>query len=338
MKKKREKIQVEPPLKSPPLNQYEWKHYAIYVRNYLYSMVFMESCSEHTLRAYKIDLCQCFYFDPSVLTPSSTPPEAPMTAQETDLLLTRTREAQRRWGALSPATRNRKTATLKSFFGWLHRENYIVRDLAALLNSPKVPSRLPKHLSVDEAVVLIRMLQKEAADSSETNRHSALTQLALIALLYGGGLRVSEACEIENKNIDFNNGTCRVLGKGSKERIVALPALAMTAVRQLRSTTQYLFGIEPLSTRVAYEIVRKAGVRAGLLKQLHPHALRHSYATHLLRSGANLRVLQALLGHATLQATSRYTHVGLDDLARTLEAHHPHGGEKSVQRKRERET
>ena len=88
----------------------------------------------------------------------------------------------------------------------------------------------------------------------------------------------------------------------------------------------YVFGEQALSTRVAYDIVRKAGVRAGLLKPLHPHALRHSYATHLLRSGANLRVLQALLGHATLQATSRYTHIGIDDLARTLEAHHPTAG------------
>ncbi len=327
MKKKREKIQLETPLQSPPLNQSEWKHSAIYVRNYLYSMVFMESCSAHTLRAYKIDLCQCFYFEATTLAPSSTPPDGPLTPSETELLMARSREAQRRWGALSPATRNRKTATLKSFLGWLHRENYIERDLAALLNSPKVPSRLPKHLSVDEAVVLIRMLQKEAAGSSGVDRNEPTRQLALIALLYGGGLRVSEACELENKNIDFQNGSCRVLGKGSKERIVALPALAVKAVGQLNSTSKYLFGHEPLSTRVAYDIVRKAGARAGLLKPLHPHALRHSYATHLLRSGANLRVLQALLGHATLQATSRYTHVGLDDLARTLEAHHPLKGE-----------
>lgn len=293
-------------------------------------MQFIESCSAHTLRAYGIDLTQAFYFQMDKIIPSSGGRTPRLTAAEGDLLMARAREAQSRWGALSPATRNRKTATLKSFLGWLHREDLIEKDLSALLNSPRVPQRLPKHLSVDEAIVLIRMLQKEVdapapADTGPGKKFSPRSTLALVSLLYGGGLRVSEACELETKNVDFERGTCRVLGKGAKERIVALPKLALDALRSLarEKTGKYVFGDEQLSTRVAYEVVRQAGARAGLLKQLHPHALRHSYATHLLRSGANLRVLQALLGHATLQATSRYTHVGLDDLARTLEAHHP---------------
>lgn len=327
----REKRRRKTPVNSISDHSKTWLNGLPYVRKYLYSMIFIESCSAHTERAYKIDLAQAFFFDPETLIPTSEAPGPSISETETEHLLGLVREAQRRWGDLGPATRNRKTATLKSFLGWLHREGHIERDLAAVLHSPKVPSRLPKHLSVDEAIALIRTIEAEVQASRSASSHayeSALIAQALVSLLYGGGLRVSEACELETKNVDLVNGTCRVLGKGSKERVIALPKLTSHAIAALMRDRKapYVFGEQALSTRVAYDIVRKAGVRAGLLKPLHPHALRHSYATHLLRSGANLRVLQALLGHATLQATSRYTHIGIDDLARTLEAHHPTAG------------
>lgn len=337
MKESREKLQPKTPLKPSSSRKEPWPRALDFIRNYLYSMEFIESASAHTLRAYKIDLEQVFYFSRALLTPSPTRPRGPLSDSELTQMTLLIRQAQGRWGPLSPASRNRKTATLKSFLGWLHREGFTEKDISATLHSPKVPLRLPKHLSADEAIALIRSTQAEVLRAKKSGNAddvaaSLLTQ-ALIALLYGGGLRVSEACEIENGSIDEIQATCRVLGKGSKERIVALPQLTLAAILELQKhaatndlqdrRSKYLFGDEPLSTRKAYDLVRKAGVAAGLLKPLHPHALRHSYATHLLRSGANLRVLQALLGHATLQATSRYTHVGLDDLARTLEAHHP---------------
>lgn len=334
--KRREKMRSIDPVKSSSLSQIEWKQGLVFARNYLYSMVFVESCSLHTLRAYKTDLSQAFLFSIEDLEPDSTRPNSSFSTSDEDLLLSRIRAAQRDWGGLSPASRNRKTATLKSFLGWLHRESFTPRDLSSHLHSPKVPQRLPKHLSVDEAIALMRTLEEEVAKAETTGtthrEESALANHALVALLYGGGLRVSEACELEMKNVDWSKGTCRVLGKGAKERIIALPQLAMTALQKLTEghSSRYVFGAEALSTRVAYDMVRKAGVRAGLIKPLHPHALRHSFATHLLRSGANLRVLQALLGHATLQATSRYTHVGLDDLARTLETHHPLRGKRTT--------
>lgn len=327
--KRREKMRPLNPVKSSSAFQSKWNQGLVFTRNYLYSMVFIESCSLHTLRAYKTDLSQAFFYAISELEADSTRPITPLSTSDEEDLLARIRIAQRDWADLSPASRNRKTATLKSFLGWLHRESWTERDLSSHLHSPKVPQRLPKHLSVDEAIALMRTLEAEVqkAETVGTSHRevSALANHALVALLYGGGLRVSEACELEVKNIDWQRGTCRVVGKGSKERVIALPALAISAIQKLTTDghTRYVFGDEALSTRVAYDMVRKAGVRAGLLKPLHPHALRHSFATHLLRSGANLRVLQALLGHATLQATSRYTHIGLDDLARTLEAHHP---------------
>jgi site-specific recombinase XerD len=304
-----------------------------YIRNYLYFMYFVESASELTLRSYKVDLEQAFgsFIRLQDVTESSSPTSrraverTPISNELEAELLEQARSAQRNWAVLSPASRNRKAATLKSFFGWLHRESLLRRDLAAQIHGPKVPTRLPKHLSVDEAIALLRSCEKRQLDSAE-----AFSTHTLVSLLYGGGLRVSEACQLKFQDIDFDQLTCRIVGKGSKERVIALPVATVRALQQSRARNlnfQYVFGEKPLSPRVAYEWVRKAGISAELLRPLHPHALRHSYATHLLRSGANLRVLQALLGHSTLQATSRYTHIGLDQLARTLEAHHPLGEE-----------
>lgn len=310
-----------------PLESPAWVY--PYIRNYLYFMQFVETASELTLRSYKGDLKQAFgsFFeagDSPAPPAEKLPPLSPSREQE---LLDLSRMAQRSWSELSPASRNRKAATLKSLMGWLHREGLVSRDLAALVHGPKVPSRLPKHLSVDEAVALLRSCERSQSDSEE-----AFSTFVMVTLLYGGGLRVSEACSLKFQDIDFSQRTCRVLGKGAKERIIALPDLALNVLLKAKNQAQhkaepqvYVFGTRELSPRTAYEWVRKAGAAAGLLRPLHPHALRHSYATHLLRSGANLRVLQALLGHASLQATSRYTHIGIDQLARTLEAHHPFG-------------
>ena len=147
---------------------------------------------------------------------------------------------------------------------------------------------------------------------------------ALFFLLYGGGLRVSEACRLKAKDVDWEARVVKIMGKGGKERLAALPPQAFQHLRPLRGGGgPYLFGAKPLPERKAYDMIRNLGRRAGLLKPLHPHALRHSFATHLLSGGADLRVLQELLGHKTLAATEKYTHLDLDQLARTLEARHP---------------
>lgn len=293
-----------------------WVHE--YVLKYLYILEYQDSVSPHTVRAYQIDFKQFLVVDSLMekeRTAGANSSLSPLDSARESRIFELAKQAQRRWSDLHAASRNRKTATLKSLLSWMHREGLIKRDLAAALASPKVPVRLPKHISVDEAIVLMRSMH--AATPEER---------ALISLLYGAGLRVSEACALETSNVEVGRGLCRVLGKGSKERIVALPPLAMKDVAELvERRHRYVFGDEPLSTRKAYDMVRRAGAKAGLVRPLHPHALRHSYATHLLRSGANLRTLQALLGHSSLQATSRYTHVGIDELARTLEKHHPLG-------------
>ncbi|MGE0527596.1 MAG: tyrosine-type recombinase/integrase, partial [Bdellovibrionales bacterium] len=187
-------------------------------------------------------------------------------------------------------------------------------DVSLRLVSPKVPQKLPHFISVDEALSLVRSLEEQ---------REPLTR-ALVLLLYGGGLRISEACRLRWQDIVEPARTLRVLGKGERERVISLPEVSWHALVELPRKGSYVLGGEsPLSTRKAYQIVRQAGARAGLLKPLNPHALRHSFATHLLTSGADLRVLQELLGHRSLAATQKYTHLSLDHLARSLEKHHP---------------
>ncbi len=162
---------------------------------------------------------------------------------------------------------------------------------------------------MDEALALIRALPEGFSR-------------ALVLLLYGGGLRVSEAAQLRWKNLVAESQSIRVVGKGARERVVALPDSVWKALAALERKNEFVFG-EALSNRKAYEWIRQAGQTAKLLKPLHPHALRHSYATHLLTSGADLRVLQELLGHKSLAATQKYTHLSLDHLARSMEKHHP---------------
>jgi integrase/recombinase XerC/integrase/recombinase XerD len=190
-------------------------------------------------------------------------------------------------------------------------EKILSEDLSLRLVSAKVPHKLPHFISADEAISLLRALP-------------AGPQRVLILLLYGGGLRVSEACGLRWRDLVTDSHALRVHGKGGRTRIVALPALAWRALADLPRAGEFVFGSDQaLDSRLAYEWVRQAGRTAGLLQPLHPHALRHSYATHLLSSGTDLRVLQELLGHRSLAATQKYTHLSLDHLARALEKHHP---------------
>ncbi len=280
------------------------------ISKYLKYMEFVKSSSLLTIRAYKKDLEQAFGEECSKLDSKS------LTELE---LLTLVREAQNGWAQLGLSSRNRKSATLKSFFAWAYQEQLTERDLSLLITCPKVPKKLPHFLSVDEALAVLQSYDKK--DISLQN----LNDMALFLILYGAGLRVSEACNLKWADVHFSSRSLRLMGKGRKERLVILPNLAMKALQRLHkiSSNNFVFGTKALNPRVAYQWVRSRGAKAQLMKPLHPHALRHSFATHLLSSGANLRTLQELLGHQSLQATEKYTHLGVDQLARTLEAHHP---------------
>lgn len=296
--------------------------------NYMKYLEHIESCSPLTLRAYRLDLEQTFpgiWGDIKKEKPVPKFGEQPIEAES---LLKVARLALHKWGNLSPASRNRKSSTLKSFFGYLFQESLIETDIATQIHSPKVPKKVPHFISVDEMISVLK--------SFDQDPRPAPFEKLLFLLLYGAGLRVSEACSLKWSAIDFSQRTLRILGKGNKERLVALPKSVRDLVQLLKKRGQtdspnpgaYVWGEEALSTRKAYDWVRTRGAKAGLMRPIHPHALRHSFATHLLASGANLRTLQELLGHESLQATERYTHLGVDQLARTLEKHHPFGHKK----------
>jgi site-specific recombinase XerD len=302
---------------------------APYIYKYLYSLVFVSGVSPHTWRSYRLDLSQAFGHLPKVFPwpDDKAPGTAKLRRLNDENLLKICRQSQMNWSGLAPASRNRKAATLKSFLNWLHENSLIERELALQIHSPKVPQRLPHYISADEAMALISFSTRKLKESrTESDRLTSLRNRCLILLLYGGGLRLSEACGLEWKSVDFERRVLRIRGKGGKERLVAVPDLTLAAIKAAHSkNARYVFGDVALPTRLAYDIIRMSGTLAGLHQPLHPHALRHSFATHLLASGAGLRTLQELLGHQTLQATQRYTHLGLDGLARTMEEMHPLG-------------
>lgn len=288
---------------------------------YLKYLTLQRTASEHTSKSYANDLSQ--FLAPTgvqkiLYTSSTLGPSFQISWKKTQVLsddlnkqsVTLIRAVQDRWAPLGAASRNRKLAVLRGFLRWLFEQKYIEDDLALRLVSPKVPHKLPHFISVDEALALL----KTPADREVR---------VLLLLLYGGGLRISEACQIRWRDLVEGARSLRVGGKGGKTRIVTLPILCWDSLATLPRGGDFIFGQKPLSTRKAYDWVRKAGAKAGLMKPLHPHALRHSYATHLLTSGTDLRIIQELLGHASLAATQKYTHLQLDHLARALEKHHP---------------
>jgi integrase/recombinase XerC/integrase/recombinase XerD len=225
--------------------------------------------------------------------------------------------AGERWKDLQIASRHRKWACVRGFLVWLFENGIIERNLSAHIHLPKVPEKIPHFLSVDEVTTVLQLIAAESA--------MPLPGL-LFLVLYGGGLRIREACHLQWQDCDLPSQTLRVLGKGGKERLVALPKRVADSLEKYRhgATGPFVFGGEKvLSTTRGYRWIRDLGQRAGLLKPLHPHALRHSFATHLLSSGSDLRTLQEMLGHTSLRATQRYTHLQLDQLATTLENFHP---------------
>ena len=296
------------------------------IDKYLKYLHFNKSASELTLKAYRRDLEQ--FFAPlesekleknEVLKNKAENQDKKLISQELLFLVQdKMKMGLGRWKEWSPSTRNRKISSLQSFLKWLYQEGYIAEDLNRKISSSKVPFKLPHFLSLDEVMSLIQVLVRVQDKESLAKR-----DLALIFLLYGGGLRVSEACSVRWVHLDFSQKTLKIKGKGSQERLIVLPDKVLKHLNTLERKGDFIFGSKPLHQRRAYSIVRNWGVRAGIKKPISPHVLRHSYATHLLESGSDLRVIQDLLGHRSLSATQKYTQVRLAKLTKTLNQHHP---------------
>jgi integrase/recombinase XerC len=233
-----------------------------------------------------------------------------------------------------PATLGRKLAALRCFFRLLVREGQAQRDPTQSLPMPRVPKRLPKPLPVDDCIALAEA-DPEPADARDER---GLRDRALVELLYGAGLRVGELASLDVRDVDLHRGDVRVLGKGGVERVVPLPAAARLALdRYLEARRGPGLRAEPLFTalrprggvrarlgvRDVRRILKRRALRAGIHERVHPHRLRHSYATHLLDMGADLREIQELLGHASLATTEKYTAVSIDRLAEVYDRAHP---------------
>lgn len=287
---------------------------------FLHFMAYTKKFSKHSLKAYTTDLHE--FLDLKKPSPFTIPEKPILVTVKNKKQLEKTIKSlieknMTKHSKLAHSSRSRKLAVIKSFIKWLAEQNYIDEDFRHLFKSPKVPLRVPFFLSVDEIFSIMEMFKKEKGKV-----HTARDK-ALFFLLYGGGLRVSEACYVKVKNIDWENRTIKIKGKGNKERLVCFPKKAMENLKALKTNHTYLFGHKPLSERKAYDIIKSIGQKTGLLKPLHPHALRHSFATHMLTGGSNLRILQKLLGHKTLSSTQKYTHLDLAHLSQTLEMYHP---------------
>jgi integrase/recombinase XerC len=218
----------------------------------------------------------------------------------------------------------RKLSALRTFFRYLVREGVLATNPAAGLATPKRNRYLPKTLSVDEACTLM--------ERGHGTSHLALRDRAILELLYSSGLRVSELTGLDVGGLDLQQQLVRVLGKGRKERIVPVGRKALAALQDYLAVRGAVGDDQPLfvnhrggrlTPRSVQRHLKVRLLKAGLLKDISPHALRHSFATHLLDAGADLRAIQELLGHASLSTTQRYTQVSVDQLLAVYDKAHP---------------
>ncbi len=292
--------------------------------NYLKLLENVNFSSVNTLRAYKNDLLE--FFNIKTKTSNSKPYQFISNDQLKAFIYSRLSI----WKDKKLSTRNRKIGALKSFLNYLFNEKKIEENLGTMIPSPKVPKKIPHFISFDEVLSCLNFLSNEIQFTQEDQkRRLNSSQTLFFLVLYGGGLRISEACQLKWNHISFDKRSLRILGKGQKERIIIVPKIVSSALKSFsekyHSSSEFVFGDQELPQRTGYEWIRSIGKKAGLTKTLNPHALRHSYATHLLSSGANLRVIQTLLGHESLAATEKYTHLSLNHLYHVMENHHPLG-------------
>ncbi len=241
---------------------------------------------------------------------------------------------------LRPQTQRRKAAALRAFYRFCFADELIERDVAGLLDLPRQSLQLPEVLGVPEVEALL--------DAPDPSVPAGLRDRALLELLYASGLRVSEALGLDTQDLSFEGGFVRVIGKGDRERLVPVGDVALAALRRyldevrapwlaaalaagrLQPTAGRRGGPLFLSTRGrrlsrmdAWRTIRAAARQAGLTERVTPHTLRHSFATHLLEGGADLRVVQELLGHASITTTQLYTHLTGERIRQIYARAHP---------------
>ena len=226
----------------------------------------------------------------------------------------------------------RKISTLRSFFKYLIREQVIPSNPAKSVSSPKVEKTLPTTLTVDEAFRLMESPKSIPEKSSEMSKQNGVRDRAILELLYSSGLRVSELVGLNLNQLDSDLGIVRVMGKGRKERIVPVGVKAIDALKAYLEGRGGLTGDGPifinhtggrLTARTVGRLIKKYARHSGIFRKVSPHSLRHTFATHLLDAGADIREIQEMLGHSSLSTTQRYTHVSMGKLMEVYDKAHP---------------
>jgi integrase/recombinase XerC len=293
--------------------------------------------SRETIRAYHSDLSQFIAFAKTALASQARP----FTPHTVDSFLIRRYLASLDEHKKKKSTLARRLATLRTFYRFLVREGRMAANPADDVHTPKLPQHLPRVLTKDDANALMEF--------PDGDRLCDLRDRAILETLYSTGTRVSELVGMNREDVNLKDGIVRVRGKGRKERLVPIAAVALEAI------TEYQEALQRSALSTAHSALHETAVflnsRGGRLTarsvervvaayssrlavgKISPHALRHSFATHLLDEGADLRAIQELLGHASLDTTQKYTHLAMDQLLKVYDQAHPRAKDASVKRR-----
>jgi len=288
---------------------------------YINYLLFEKGLAEKTIESYSRDLIRYLDFLSSKGISKFAETDTPLILQHLINL---------RNDGLGSRSTARHLVTLRGFYKYLVQEKVIKRNPARLVDLPKSGLKLPDVLSVAEIKLLL--------DLPDTNTPLGLRNAAMLELLYASGLRVSELVNLKLLDLNTEAGFVRVMGKGSKERIIPIGIYAKNRlhdyIKRARPlllkdrVSQYLFVAragKPMTRQGFWKLLKRYALQAGITKKITPHSIRHSFASHLLEGGADLRTVQVMLGHVDIATTQIYTHVARDRLKQMHAKYHPRG-------------
>lgn len=288
---------------------------------YINYLLFEKGLAEKTIESYSRDLTRYLYFLNSKGIRKIAETDTPLILQHLINL---------RNDGLGSRSTARHLVTLRGFYKYLVQEKVIKRDPARLVDLPKSGLKLPDVLSVAEIKLLLNL--------PDTNTPLGLRNAAMLELLYASGLRVSELVNLKLLDLNTEAGFVRVMGKGSKERIIPIGIYAQNRLHDYIESarplllkdrvSQYLFVAragKPMTRQGFWKLLKRYALQAGITKKITPHSIRHSFASHLLEGGADLRTVQVMLGHVDIATTQIYTHVARDRLKQMHAKYHPRG-------------
>jgi integrase/recombinase XerD len=295
-----------------------------HLRSYIHFLEIEKSSSDNTIAAYKLDIARYVDFiDANGISTINN-----IRSEHVVKFLSMLYEM-----GLSARSVSRNLTAIKGFHKFLVGEKVTTRNPAEMVDMPKLSKSLPDVLSHEEIESIL--------NQPETNKPLGIRDRALLETMYASGLRVSELITLRQNDVDFQNGIVRVFGKGSKERLIPIGRCALQWIGNYQKEVRRLLGEKskgksrdvvflnvrggPLSRMAIWNIVREYTLKAGIKKDIHPHTFRHSFATHLLEGGADLRAVQEMLGHAVIATTQIYTHVDREYLKEVHRTFHPRG-------------